>query len=146
MGARSSASTFYIACRGQVSDVRLSAGAEAEYRQAIEGKDEISVKRKVQLERYFRMFCDTVHFFKYLSDQKFKNEGNFSDGRGGDVAVWTFKAWQWRVYGGILQIEGKRCFVGLFVDPAKKRGKADQQMLKSTAKGLGGLSEYRARG
>lgn len=145
MGAGPSASTYYIACRGQVSDVLLSPAAEAEYRQVLEGTDEISVKRRVQLDRYFRTFCDMVHFFKHLSDQKFKNEGNFPDGKGGQVAVWTFKSWQWRVYGAILQIEGRRCFVGMLVDPAKKRDKADQKMLKNTAKGVAELSEYRAR-
>lgn len=145
MGGGQSASTFYRAWEGPVSDVRLAPDAEVAYMQVIEGTDEIAVKRKVQLQRYFRAFCESVHFFRQLSDQKFKNEGNFPDGTGRQVAVWTFKSWQWRVYGSILPVSGKRCFVGMFVDPAKKQDRANQQMLKATAKAIGTLVEYRAK-
>jgi hypothetical protein len=145
MELRPSASAYYIACRGGVADVRMSPAAEAHYREVLEGKDEISLKRKVQLARYFQEFCDNVHFFRRLSDQKFKNEGNFPDGRGTQVTVWTFKSWQWRLYGAILRTSGKTCFVGVNVDPAKKRDRADQQMLRATAKEIATLAEYRPK-
>jgi hypothetical protein len=113
--------------------------------EVLEGTDEISVKRKVQLARYFREFCENAQFARRLSDQKFKNEGNFPDGQGKQVTVWTFKSWQWRLYGAILRTAGKNCFVGVKVDPAKKRDRADQQMLKATAKAIAALVEYRSK-
>jgi hypothetical protein len=143
MGQKPSAMAFCLACQGGVADVRLSPEAKVHYQQVLDGTDENSVKRKVQLARYFREFCDHLLFFNRLSDLKFKNEGNFSDGLGGHVTIWTFKAWKWRLYGAILQVNGRRCFVGVNVDPAKKQDKADQQMLKSTAKVIAGLQEYR---
>jgi hypothetical protein len=145
MERRPSASSYYLACQGSVADVRMSPEAEAHFRQVLEGKDENSVKRKVQLMRYFREFCDNALFSRRLSDQKFKNEGNFPDGRGTQVVVWTFKSWQWRLYGAILRTAGKTCFVGVKVDPTKKRDRADQQMLKATAKAIAGLAEYRPK-
>jgi hypothetical protein len=145
MERRESASAYYIACQGTVADVRMSPEAEAHYLEVIEGKDEISVKRKVQLARYFREFCENAHFSRRMSDQKFKNEGNFPDGHGTQVTVWTFKSWQWRLYGAILRTGGKICFVGVKVDPAKKRDRADQQMLKATAKAIAALAEYRPK-
>ncbi|MDH2345518.1 hypothetical protein [Bradyrhizobium sp. SSUT77] len=114
------------------------------YLQAIAGSDEISSKRKAQLERHFQEFCDHIHFFKRLSDLKFKNEGNFSVGNGSSVTatVWTFKAWQWRLYGSILQVHQRRCFVGVNIDPSKKQNKANQQMLRDTAQKIGLLVEF----
>jgi hypothetical protein len=123
----------------------MSPAAAEHYLQVLGGTDEISLKRKVQLARYFREFCENVHFFRRLSEQKFKNEGNFPDGRGTQVAVWTFKSWQWRLYGAILRMHGKTCFVGVLVDPAKKRDSADQQMLRASAKAIAALAEYRPK-
>jgi hypothetical protein len=58
------------------------------------------------------------------------------------VAVWTFKGWQWRLYGAILKVMGRRCFVGVDVDPNKKKDRADQAKLKSSAKAIAELDEY----
>jgi hypothetical protein len=137
--------TYRIVCMGPAGAVRLSPEAHDAYLQATVGTDEISMKRSAHLTRYFREFCDHVEFFRRLSEEKFKKEGNFPDGSGDKVAVWTFKAWQWRLYGAIFAVEGRRCFVGVKVDAFKKQNRADQQMLKSTAKEVARLEEYNNR-
>jgi hypothetical protein len=60
------------------------------------------------------------------------------------ATVWTFKAWKWRLYGAIVQVPGKRCFVGVNVDPNKKQDKADQKLLRNTAQKIGELLEFGA--
>ena len=141
---RISALTYAVVCRGTAGEVRLAPDTYIGYMQAIDGTDEISVKRKTQLERYFQEFCDHVLFFKRLSDLKFKNEGNFRVGKSSQttVTVWAFKAWKWRLYGAILSVEGRRTFVGVNIDPDKKQDKADRQMLTSTAQKISELSEF----
>lgn len=136
------AADLKVVWSGSKADVRMSDGVAEEYEQAIVNLDEISVKRKTHLQRSFGEFCENDDFTKRLSEQKFKREGNFPDGLGGRVTIWTFKGWQWRLYGAILRVMGRRCFVGLDVDPNKKKDRADQQKLKSTAKAIGKLKEY----
>jgi hypothetical protein len=139
---RLSAISFGRVWIGAKADVRLSPDAEKQYREAIENKDELSTKRRTHLQRYFREFCDHDDYLRRLSDQKFKKEGNFSDGLGGTVAIYTIKAWQWRVYGTVMTVGGRRCFVGVVVDPTKKQDRADRAKLTSAAKMIAQLSEY----
>lgn len=136
------AEDFEVAWTGSRADIRMSAAELASYKQAVGNPNEISVKRKTQLTRYFTEWCGNDDWHRRLNDKQFKNEGKFPDGNGGKVAIWTFKAWQWRLYGAIMTIKGRRCFVGVRIDPNKKQDKADQQMLKATAKIIGGLAEY----
>ena len=135
-----SAGTFRVVCGGEAAEIRLSPAAFREYEQAIEGKDVISLKRKTHLQRYFEEFCRSMR--PRLSDEKFKKEGNFPDGKGSQVGIWVFKAWQWRLYGSIVSVEGKRCFVGTRVDAAKKQDKANQGILRNTASDIAALLEY----
>lgn len=137
---RGSASEFEVVWKGPVATIRLSKAAVSAYRQVIDGTDEISVKRKVQLRRYFEEFCQNNPH--RLGEEKFKKEGSFPDGRGGKVAVLAFKSWQWRLYGAELLVSGQRCFVGMRVDAAKKQDRADQSKLKGTAKDIAELIEY----
>lgn len=58
------------------------------------------------------------------------------------MQVFAFKAWQWRLYGGLTTINKVRYFVGVVVDPSKKKDKADQAILKKAAKLLGELEEF----
>jgi hypothetical protein len=139
---RPKASNFPVIWQGSRADVRMTHTVADEYYQAIGNNDEISVKRKTHLERSFIEFGDHDDYYRRLSDKKFKKEGNFSDGKGGKVAVWTFKGWQWRLYGAILKVTGRRCFVGVDVDPDKKQDRADRDKLKSSAKAIGELDEY----
>ncbi len=117
----------------------------AEYQQVIDGKDKISVQRKTRLQRYLAEFVNNDDFYRRLNSEQFKKEGNFPDGNGGTVAIWEFKAFQWRLYGGIAKVAGRRCFVGIAVDPDKKRDRADQQLLATAGKRLGRLVEFGAR-
>lgn len=140
------AKTFPLVYRGAAGDVRLGPEAHAEYQKVVqlaEKSDEIALKRKAHIERYFREFCDSVDVQRRLSSEKFKKEGNFPDGHHGNVAVWTFKSWQWRLYGATLTVDERRCFVGMKVDDAKKQDRANQTMLKGTALAIGELFEYR---
>ncbi len=136
---RIKAAILPIIWRGTKADVRMTEEVAAQYKQAIESNDEISLKRRTHLERYFHEFAENDDYHRRLSDQKFKKEGNFPDGNGGKVAIWTFKGWQWRVYGAILRVTGRRCFVGVEVDPDKKQDRANQAKLKSAAKTIAKL-------
>lgn len=116
------------------------------YMQAIDGNDKISVQRRTRLRRYFSEFVENTDYHARLGQDKFKKEGNFPTGHpGGDVAIWEFKAFQWRLYGGIAEIEGRRCFVGVAVDSDKKRNRADQELLRIAARRLGAYSEFTPR-
>jgi hypothetical protein len=95
--AKPSASGFRKVCDGAAAAIRLSPTADKAYSAVLNGTDLNSVKQKTQLGRYFREFCDNHR--PRLSEEKFKKEGNFPDGKGQTVAVWTFKPWQWRLYG-----------------------------------------------
>jgi hypothetical protein len=141
-GSRASAAGYRVVCEGPVGKVRLAPPAWQEYRQVIEGEDRLSVQRATHLGRCFTEYCANVQ--PRLSPEKFKKEGNYPDGHGGTVAIWEFKAWQWRLYGATVRVAGQRCFVGVRVDPSKKRNKADQAMLKSAALDIGNLIEYAA--
>jgi hypothetical protein len=140
------ASDYEVVWDGPAASVRLAPRACQKYRQAVADQDTLSVQRRTHLERYFTEFCGHPVVHKRLNDQQFKREGSFKDGYGGEISIWTFKARKWRVYGAILVIGGKRCFVGTRVDSSKKQDKADQDMLRQTAKDIGGLLEVRAKG
>jgi hypothetical protein len=116
-----------------------------EYVQAIEGNDKLSVQRRIRLGRYFAEFSNNVDYFNRMGQDKFKKEGNFPDGSGGEVAVWEFKAFQFRLYGGIAEVQERRCFVGVAIDPNKKRDRADQILLATAARRLGGFCEFAPR-
>jgi hypothetical protein len=139
------AGSLRIVSRGSVADVRMTEDVYDEYMQAIDGNDKISVKRSARLTRYFGEFCNNMDYYMRMGQDKFKKEGNFPDGNGGVVAVWEFKAFQWRLYGGVTEVGGRRCFVGVAVDPDKKRDRADQQLLAAAAKRLGGFFEFTSR-
>ena len=140
--SRRRAQDFARVWTGSRADVRMSPGVAAQYMQDTENNDELSVKRKTHLERYFREFCDNDDYGRRLSDEKFKKEGNFRDGMGAQVAIYAFKAWKWRVYGAVMTVEHRRCFVGVVVDPEKKRNKADRAKLESAARAIANLAEY----
>ena len=80
---RRRAEDFAKVWTGARADVRMSPGVAAQYKEDTENKDELSVKRRAHLERYFREFCDNDDYGRRLSDEKFKKEGNFRDGKGG---------------------------------------------------------------
>src|ERR1700691_3642319 len=104
--ARISAVTLRVVCRGSVADLRMTEDVFGAYMQAIGGNDKISVQRKTRLRRYFAEFVDNMDYQARLGHDKFKKEGNFATGHPGvEVAIWEFKAFQWRLYGGMTEIE-----------------------------------------
>lgn len=135
-----SAAEFALVLEGKVADVRLSDKAHSAYKEVQKGKDQRDVKRRTQLRRYLDQFGNNEPHS--LSDQHYKKEGNFSDGVKGKVAIWTFKPYQWRLYGAVLTVEGKKCFVGVEVDPEKKQDKADKDRLAAAALAIGKIKEY----
>jgi hypothetical protein len=102
--------------------------------------DPNDVKRVVHLERYFSRFCENGP--ESMAPEQFKREGAFKAGHA-KVAVWEFKAWQFRIYGATLTVTGRVCFVGVKYDPSKKRNKADAVLLKSAAEAIASLDEYK---
>lgn len=90
-------------------------------------------KARARCEKWMRFFAEDGH--EYLDDKKLKHEGKFPSGKPGgtDLAIWAFKAWQLRVYGGV--VNGNH-FIATEIDIAKKQDAADQAALKSAAKKL----------
>lgn len=90
-------------------------------------------KQRARCEKWMRFFADDGH--EFLDDTKLKYEGKFPTGRpgGADVGVLAFKAWQLRVYGGIVNANH---FIATEIDIAKKQDAADQSALKGAAKKL----------
>jgi hypothetical protein len=139
---RPSAVEYPVVRDGPYAAIRLSPGAHASYQQLFESNDKLSMKRRTHLARYFERFCEIGP--QSLGEEKFKREDSFPDGRGGQVSVYAFKPFKWRLYGGILRVAGKRCFVGTRVDPSKKQDKANQQLLRNAANDIAELLEYSA--
>jgi len=74
---------------------------------------------------------------KNLIDTQFKPEGRFNvgDAKGTKIQIYAFKAYQLRVYGGL--IPGTNKFVCTEIDRTKKQDAADQNRLKRAASNLG---------
>ena len=137
-----SAASFHIALEGSVGCIRLSPKAAEEFAEVCRGKDNRSVSRRRSLERAFDHFCNRGP--KGLGEEKFKRQGQFSAGEGRTVVVWEFKAFAWRVYGSLLHVNGRHCFVGVRVDPDKKQDRANPETLRLTALAIGELDEFKA--
>ncbi len=135
------AADFKVVERGLAACIRLSPEVEDQFKSAIGVKDELSIKRKVHFNRIFKEFCSNAR--PRLNDQQFKKEGDFPDGSGRHVAIFAIKARQFRIYGTLCTVDGQKCFIGVKVDAAKKQDKADQALLKATAKKLGDLDEFK---
>ena len=58
------------------------------------------------------------------------------DARGTRVLVCAFKAWQVRLYGGVVTIDRKPTFIGSEIDDSKKQDKADRGCLVRAARNL----------
>lgn len=90
-------------------------------------------QQRARCEKWMRFFADDGH--ENLDDKKLKYEGKFPAGKPGgtDLGIWAFKAWQLRVYGGV--VNGNH-FIATEVDIAKKQDAADQAALKGAARKL----------
>jgi hypothetical protein len=109
-------------------------GAVALGRKARKERSKLDQRAAAQLDRYFKHFCE--HGFSTLPPEHFKAEGRFPVGDGTELLVHAFKPWQWRLYGTIKTVGGRPMFIGVCVDNSKKRNKADQDLLRRTARTL----------
>lgn len=123
--------------------VTLGRGAYCEIRsrwvvrqQVSKGKDEDIARIQAILETLMEEGFDD------LPPQAFKREGRFPSGKVGvpDQVVYAVKAFNVRIYGGFVDVGGRRFFC---VEGAiKKTDAADRNRLKRVAKALGGLNEW----
>jgi transcriptional regulator with XRE-family HTH domain len=95
---------------GSVACVRLSPKACQEFETIQRGKDDRSIQRVRTLLRYFDRFCNNDPH--RLTPEQYKHLGKFPIG-GKVISLWEFKAFAWRVYGGELKVNGKKCLSGL---------------------------------
>ncbi|WP_157790212.1 hypothetical protein [Bradyrhizobium japonicum] len=131
-----------IVCTGEIADVRLSPKARAEYDALMSRADNVSRAQARQLQRYMQRFCGSEPH--KMIEEHYRHEGSHPCGRSGGkkVAVWAFKPDGWRLYGAVLKVGNKKCFVGVDVDPAKKKQKVDQARLRSVALMIGEFDEW----
>ncbi|NTG19408.1 hypothetical protein G6L00_03055 [Agrobacterium rhizogenes] len=89
--------------------------------------------RRARILKWMKFYADDGH--ELLDNDKFRYEGKFStsDKSGTKVSIYAFKAWQTRVYGGLVK---SAIFVCTEIDLSKKRDLADQKLLKAAAKKL----------
>lgn len=130
--------------KGPCGRVLLGPEAKDEYDLVQAGRDELSVKRRVTLKRFFERFCTDR---SQLNEDHLRRELSTSDGvgRGDQVVIWAFKAWKWRLYGAIFGDEnGLPTFWGVVVDPDKKQNKADPKKLKRAGTEIGRTQAYAA--
>lgn len=122
---------FKVVRDGAHRRVMLSNEVWTEYDAIGKLKDRLPVTQRRSLDRLFERFCDVAAHNN--NEQQFVKEGNFGPD---DEAVWAFKAFQFRVYGASLRIDGKETFVGVKHDPSKKQNRANQVLLKASGKEL----------
>jgi hypothetical protein len=116
---------------GEHADVYLIREARKEYELLKKRNDQNSIQEARSLERYFGQFAKVGP--SGLSNTMFKEQERVSC-EGTKVMVYSFKAYQFRIYGSIGPYNGKRAFFGTACDPAKKSNKADSAKLKKAAK------------
>ncbi|MGY3149623.1 hypothetical protein ACVWYQ_006622 [Bradyrhizobium sp. USDA 3397] len=123
--------------------MRLSPSAKVEYDALIARTDNISRAQARQLQRYLERFCN--HEPHRMVEDHYRHEGSHSDGRPGGkkVPVWAFKPDGWRLYGAVMTVKSRKTFVGVDVDPAKKKNKVDQSRLKAVGLLIGDLIEWK---
>lgn len=95
--------------------------------------DKVAAKDRARCRAWMQRFADDG--YENLDNTKLKNEGQFSTGdrSGTKVTVWAFKAWQLRVYGGVVR---GSLFVCTEIDDSKKQDAANRDLLKSAAQKL----------
>jgi len=93
---------------------------------AQDGFDSVEDRKKDRLIRVIELWCDGQ---RPTPEQFNGNEGRATQGTI-NVLIQAFKTHKVRLYGAEMQIEGRRTFVIVEVDPAKKQNKADPTILK----------------
>lgn len=114
-----------IVASGTFADVWLVGEAKSEYSALLSRKDANSRRAARQLPRYFERYANGQR----LSDEHFKPQGKKKRGQW-TMQVWEFKGFQYRIYGVVVDVDGKRAFIGTEPDPKKKDDKADASIVQ----------------
>lgn len=140
-GSLPSISDLTLVHEGEFGEIRLGPNAVEEYEDVQKGATEDAVRTKAQMKRYFAAYCSEK--IPRLNSECYKKQDDFGNGFGSKLAVFEFKSYQWRLYGVVTNLNGKRVFVGLRVDPAKKQDKANRALLGRVAEDAGQYKEFR---
>lgn len=91
----------------------------------------VEIRFRARMERHFKWYADGVN----LLPEAFRSEGRYPTGKPGakDVQVFVFKAFQCRIYGVTRRIDGVETFIGLEIEPRKKKDKVSNAFLRSVA-------------
>lgn len=112
-----------LGCRQLTGNLKACVAILGSAEKEFNGLDERKLSR---LLRIMELWCDNQR----LTEEQFNgNEGREQKGAV-NVLVQAFKTHKNRLYGTVLQIENRRTFVIVEVDPAKKQTKADPAILK----------------
>lgn len=115
---------------GVYADVWLFGEAREEYEALGKRNDQTSMREHRAISRYFQRYAEMGP--QHLDDTMFKKQDRRSSG-GTTVMIYEFKAYQFRIYGVVGELKGKRCYRGTACDPKKKKDKADPQKLQKAA-------------
>lgn len=113
---------------GQEADIWLIDEAKLEYAALLERNDINGKKAQIQFPRYFERWANGQR----LGDDQFKPQGRRNAGQV-TVQIFEFKAFQFRIYGVVVNVDGKRAFIGTAADPSKKKNKADPSKIQKAA-------------
>jgi hypothetical protein len=116
---------------GAYADVWLLGEALDGWRAVCKRTDENSRRAARRLKGLFPRFAEKG--MEGFTEEQFKSLGHFAATGGNKHLIYEFKAYQFRLYGVVRTYRGKRCFVGVACDPAKKNNRADQSLLKRAA-------------
>ena len=116
---------------GHYGDVWLFGDALSEWKAVCRKKDQESRRAVRRLEAYFSRFATLG--MKAFPEEHFKSVDRVRAQGGTEYLIYEFKSHQFRLYGVVRQYNGKRCFIGLVCDPAKKNNKANPRILKRAA-------------
>jgi hypothetical protein len=117
--------------RGDYADVWLVGEALKEWKAVCKRTDQESRRAAKRLAGYFPRFAEKG--IQGFAEEQFKSLGRFKADGGNEHLLYEFKSHQFRLYGVVKTYHGKRSFVGVVCDPAKKTNKADQRVLKRAA-------------
>ncbi|MDM9627096.1 hypothetical protein QTL95_14405 [Rhizobium sp. S152] len=115
---------------GDYAVVWLFGEAKDEYEALQKRNDQTSFREYRTISRYFQRYAAMGP--QHLDDTMFKKQDRRSSG-GISVMIYEFKAYQFRIYGVVGELKGKRCYRGTACDPKKKKDKADPQKLQKAA-------------
>jgi len=97
-------------------------------------RNQIQTQQSIHIERYFARFCDNG--CESLDDKKYKFEKRQILSSGKSIPIFVFKAFKWRLYGTMINVDGINTFIGACIDDRKKQDKADPQQFVRAAEAL----------